>query len=111
LLPLLLPPLELPLEPAPPLDEPELLPDFPPSADVPPEVGATHAPPVHSPLQQSAADEQVDPFEAHVAPWHVPALQLWLQQALLVVHVASSAAHVGCAQRLFVHVPLQQSLP
>jgi hypothetical protein len=66
---------------------------------------------VQSPLQQSAADEHVDPFDAQVAPWHVPPLQLWLQHALLAVHVAPSAVQLGCAQRLFVQVPLQQSLP
>jgi hypothetical protein len=53
----------------------------------------------------------MDPFDAHVAPTHVPPLQLWSQQALLVVQTALSAAQVGWAQTLLVQMLLQQSPP
>ena len=54
---------------------------------------------------------QSDPFDAQVAPSHLPATQLWLQHAVLAVQAALSAAHVGWSQTLFVHDPPQQSLP
>jgi hypothetical protein len=56
----------------------ELVPLLAPPSWVPdpPPVGATHCPAVHTPLQQSAAVEQFEPLDVHVAPTHLPDLQL-----------------------------------
>jgi hypothetical protein len=112
-LPASAPPPDEPQE-EPPLDEP--LEGFP--ASVPPPLllpvdalGASHFPAVQRPVQQSLPAAQSDPFDAQVAPSHLPATQLWLQHAVLAVQAALSAAHVGWSQTLFVHDPPQQSLP
>jgi hypothetical protein len=110
-LPASAPPLEPPLDD--PLDDPlEPLPASAPPLLLPPdEVGASHFPAVHRPVQQSLPVEQSDPFDVHVAPMHLPARQLWLQHCVLAVQALVSGSHVGASQTLLVHEPPQQSLP
>lgn len=74
-------------------------------------VGALQKPPVQVVLQHCMALWHAVPLASHAAPaTHAPALQLWLQHALLDVQFAPCAPQLGSAQAPLVHVLLQHWL-
>lgn len=73
--------------------------------------GSAQTPIVHSPVQHSMPDMHSDPFEAHEAPWQVPARQLRLQHCVLSEHAAPWLVQDGAAQEPAAHLRLQQSVP